>query len=93
MPHQPPETGTVPDDKVRQEGACMFKISTEKLLRNSGGRYRLLETAFQRTHQLNNGMPPTIKASSKKNAMIALQEIAEGKVRVAKDEEEPEAAE
>jgi DNA-directed RNA polymerase omega subunit len=72
----------------------MFKVSSEKLLKNAGGQYRLLTMAFQRTHQLNNGMPPTIKASSKKNAAIALKEIAEGKVRPMQDRgEEPAGAE
>ena len=72
----------------------MLKISTEKLLAGSGGKYTLLEMAFQRTRQLNSGFLPAIKTSSKKNGMIALQEIAEGKVRLATDEEdEPEPAE
>jgi DNA-directed RNA polymerase subunit K/omega len=68
----------------------MFKVSTEKLLKNMGGQYLLLEAAFQRMHQLNAGMPPTIKITSKKNATIALMEIAENKVRIAeKKPEEP----
>jgi DNA-directed RNA polymerase omega subunit len=67
----------------------LFKVSTEKLLKNAGGQYRLLEMAFQRMHQLNNGMPPTIKPMSKKNVTIALQEIAEGKVRIIDKKEEP----
>jgi DNA-directed RNA polymerase omega subunit len=67
----------------------MFKVSTEKLLKNAGGQYRLLEMAFQRMHQLNNGMPPAIKPMSKKNVTIALQEIAEGKVRIIDKKEEP----
>ena len=72
----------------------MFKYSTEDLLGHAGGKYTLLEMAFQRTRQLNNGMPPTIKTTSKKNGIIALQEIAEGKVRLAPNEEdEPEPAE
>jgi DNA-directed RNA polymerase omega subunit len=68
----------------------MFKVSTEKLLKNCGGQYKLLRLAFERTNQLNNGMAPTIKPGSKKNATIALQEIAEGKVYIVDDEEEPE---
>ena len=72
----------------------MFKVSTEKLLKNAGAQYRLLEIAFQRTRQLNNNMPATIKSSSKKNATIALQEIAAGKVFEKRDEEEqPDSAE
>lgn len=72
----------------------MPKISTERLLKESGGKYTLLEMAFQRTRQLNSGFLPVIKTSSKKNGMIALQEISEGKVRLLKDEEdEPELAE
>lgn len=63
----------------------MFKVSFQKLLKNSGGQYKLLMMAFQRTHQLNAGMPRTIKSKSKKNATIALQEIAEGKVRLTED--------
>lgn len=60
----------------------MFKVSSEKLLKNSGGQYRLLEAAFQRMHQLNNGMPPAVKVTSKKDSTIALMEIAAGKVRI-----------
>jgi DNA-directed RNA polymerase subunit omega len=71
----------------------MFKVSSEKLLKNAGGQYTLLMMAFQRTRQLNNGMPPIIKPPSKKNVTIALQEIAEGKVRAVKDEEESADAE
>jgi DNA-directed RNA polymerase omega subunit len=71
----------------------MFKVSTEKLLDNSGGQYKLLRLAFERTRQLNNGLPPVVKTSSKKNATIALQEIADGKARIGKDEEKSEAAE
>ena len=66
----------------------MFKVSTEKLLKNAGGQYLLLVMAFQRTHQLNSGMLPTVRIASKKNATIALQEIAEGKIRIKKREPE-----
>lgn len=72
----------------------MFKVSTQKLMDQSGGKYTLLEMAFQRTHQLNNGVMPTIKTTSKKNGIIALQEIAAGKVRIGTDSEgEPESNE
>jgi DNA-directed RNA polymerase omega subunit len=74
----------------------MFKVSTQKLMDKSGGKYTLLEMAFQRTHQLNNGVMPTVKTVSKKNGMIALQEIADGKVRLAtdsKDESESDESE
>ena len=68
----------------------MFKVSSEKLLQNAGGQYRLLEMAFQRMHQLNNGMPPAVKPMSSKNVTIALQEIAEGKVHIVDEQaEEP----
>lgn len=66
----------------------MFKVSIEKLIERTGGQYTLLEMAFQRTHQLNAGLLPTIKTSSKKNSTIALQEIAAGKVRTMSDGEE-----
>lgn len=66
----------------------MFKVSSENLLKNTGGQYKLLRLAFARTRQLNNGMPPTIKSSSKKSATIALTEIAEGKARIKENEEE-----
>jgi DNA-directed RNA polymerase omega subunit len=60
----------------------MFKVSIEKLLKNSGGQYRLLAMAFQRLHQLNAGMHPSAKPTPVKNATVALMEIAEGKVRL-----------
>ena len=68
----------------------MFKVSIQKLINRTGGQYTLLEMAFQRTHQLNAGMLPTIKSSSKKNATVALQEIAAGTVRDVHEGEEPE---
>jgi DNA-directed RNA polymerase omega subunit len=71
----------------------MFKVSTEKLLKNSDGQYNLLAVAFQRLHQLNSGMIPLIKVSSKKNATIALMEIAEGKVRLKTHEPDQNPAE
>ena len=72
----------------------MFNVSTEELLGKVGGKYTLLEMAFQRTRQLNSGMMPVVKTTAKKNGMIALQEIAAGRVRLATDEEdEPESAE
>jgi len=66
----------------------MFRVSSEKLLKNAGGQYRLLEMAFQRMHQLNKGMPPAVKPISSKDVTIALQEIAEGKVRISDTQEE-----
>ncbi len=73
----------------------MPKVSTEQLLKVADGKYTLLEMAFQRTRQLNSGLLPTIRTTSKKNGIIALQEIAEGKVRLAeaKEEDESELAE
>jgi len=71
----------------------MFKVSSEKLLKNSGGQYKLLRLAFERTRQLNNGMPPTVKAGSKKNVTIALQEIADATVRIKENEDESESSE
>ena len=72
----------------------MSRVSTEKIMAQAGGKYTLLEMAFQRTRQLNNGLLPTIKTTSRKNGRIALQEIAAGKVRLATDsEDEPETAE
>ena len=71
----------------------MFRVSTEKLMKSSGGKYTLLEMAFQRTRQLNNGMLPTVKTTSRKNGMIALQEIAEGRVRLADEDDESETTE
>ena len=71
----------------------MFKVSTEKLLENCQGQYNLLAMAFQRLHQLNSGMLPLVKSTSKKNGTIALTEIAAGRVRLKKHEPEQEPAE
>lgn len=75
----------------------MFKVLNETILGKAGGKYTLLEMAFMRTHQLNSGVHPTIKTKSKKNAMIALQEIAAGTVRLAgegnEEDEQSEPAE
>jgi DNA-directed RNA polymerase subunit K/omega len=75
---------------VVREGGKMFKVSTEKLLKNSGGQYKLLAMVFQRLHQLNSGMLALVKAGSKKNATVALAEVAEGKVKLKRHESESE---
>ncbi|GAB4345569.1 MAG: hypothetical protein Kow0099_25920 [Candidatus Abyssubacteria bacterium] len=68
----------------------MFKVSMEKLLKNTGGQYKLLRAAFLRVAQLNAGLPPTVKPMSRKNVTIALQEIAEGRVRIKRPNPENE---
>lgn len=60
----------------------MSYVSLEKVLRkNELSIYKLTLTAAARANELAQGAQPLVKNTSKKVSTIALQEIADGKVR------------
>ena len=58
----------------------MSKTSFEEALEQVDTVYRLVTLAAKRAKQLDNGSPPLVKTSTKKSTLIALEEIAAGKV-------------
>ena len=56
-------------------------VPLEELLKNVSSRYKLVLTAAQRANELAKEAPPLIVTQSKKVAVVALEEIARGKVR------------
>lgn len=59
----------------------MTEVPMEDLLKKTGSIFKLVNLAAKRTADLNDGFKPRVATSgNKKNAAIALQEIAEGKV-------------
>lgn len=55
-------------------------VPIEKLLKSVKSYYRLVLVAAQRANELNSGGQPLVVGKSKKGAIIALEEIAKGKV-------------
>ena len=53
----------------------------EELLKNVSSHYKLVLTAAQRANELAKDAPPLVVTKSKKPAIVALEEIAKGKVR------------
>jgi DNA-directed RNA polymerase omega subunit len=61
----------------------MAYIPLEKLLRSTtSGLYQLVMGAAKRCTELSQGQEPLIQTPSKKIATIALEEIAENKVKI-----------
>ena len=58
----------------------MAHTTFEEALARVDSVYRLVVLASKRAKQLDNGSPPLVKAHSKKSTIIALEEIAAGKV-------------
>ena len=58
------------------------KVNMEALLKMVPDRYKVCSAASQRARALNLGEAPLIDSKFKNNALIALDEIAKGAVRV-----------
>ena len=56
-------------------------VALEGLLKNIDSHYKLVLAAAQRANELTKDVPPLVVTKSKKPAMVALEEIAKGKVR------------
>lgn len=55
-------------------------VPMEELLKNTNSYYRLVLAVAQRANQLVKGMPSVVVPTSKKPAIIALEEMAKGKI-------------
>ena len=55
-------------------------ISVEQLYSKTGSIYKLVVLAARRALELNEGAAKLVDAETDKNALLALQEIAEAKV-------------
>jgi DNA-directed RNA polymerase subunit omega len=62
-------------------------IPLEELLKNEDSHYKLVLLAARRANELSKGSPPLIVTKSKKPAIVALEEIAKGKVKLEESKE------
>ncbi len=58
----------------------MLHVALEDLLNKTDSIYKLTVLAARRAAELNMGAPKLIETSDKNSIVIALEEIAEGKV-------------
>ncbi len=56
-------------------------VPLEDLLKNMTSHYKLVLVAAQRANELAKDAPSLVVTKTKKPAMVALEEIAKGKVR------------
>lgn len=60
----------------------MARVTVEDCIDKIPNRYELLMVAAQRAKDLSAGAPMTVEKDNDKNPVIALREIAEGKVNI-----------
>ncbi|HPQ80989.1 MAG TPA: DNA-directed RNA polymerase subunit omega [bacterium] len=65
----------------------MARVTVEDCLKYVDNRFSLVHLAAQRTKQLFKGSKPILSCKNRE-AVIALREIAEGKVKPAEEEKE-----
>ncbi len=58
----------------------MARVTIEDCLKKVDSRFHLMHLTVQRVLQLRNGMPPMVDAPKNKDVVVALREIAAGKV-------------
>ncbi len=58
----------------------MARVTVEDCLKHVHNRFDMINVATKRARQLNAGRPPLVDESNNKSAVIALREIAEGKI-------------
>ena len=58
----------------------MARITIEDCLRKINNRFILVHMADQRTRQLQKGSQPLVKAPDNRDVVVALREVAAGKV-------------
>ena len=66
----------------------MARVTVEDCLRQEGNRFVLIHGAIQRAIQLRKGARPLIDSPHEKETVIALREIAQGKVEITYKEED-----
>ena len=67
----------------------MARVTVEDCLENVENRFILVHVTAQRTKELFKGAYPLVKCSNRE-VVIALREIADGKVKAVEDVESPE---
>ena len=60
----------------------MARVTVQDCLEQVSNRFALIHLAAKRTKQLLKGSRPQVEAPNNKEAVLALREIAEGKVRL-----------
>jgi len=60
----------------------MARVTVEDCLKKVDNRFILIHGAIQRAVQLKKGATPLIDSPDEKEAVIALREIAQGKVNI-----------
>ena len=60
----------------------MARVTIEDCLKQEKNRYVLIHGAIKRTIQLKKGATPLVNAPGEKLTVIALREIAQGKVNI-----------
>jgi len=60
----------------------MARVTIEDCLKQEGNRFALIHGAIERAIQLKKGARPLIDSPHEKETVIALREIAQGKVRI-----------
>jgi DNA-directed RNA polymerase subunit omega len=68
----------------------MARITVEDCLKKIGNRFQLVLVATTRARQLANGKAPLVEEEKDKPTVIALREIAEGKIDESILDERPE---
>lgn len=72
----------------------MARITVEDCVEKIGNRFQLLLVASKRARQLARGAEPLVPGNNDKETVIALREIAEGKIDISVlDDVEPTAPE
>lgn len=61
----------------------MARVTVEDCLRHVDNRFALVMLATKRVRQLKQGAHPLVNSRDNKDIVVALREIAEGKVRAA----------
>ncbi len=68
----------------------MARVTIEDCLEKIPNRYKMIIAAMKRVKQLVKGKPPAIDPRGSKPTVIALREIAEGKIKIIEPQEESE---
>ena len=58
----------------------MARVTVEDCLKNVSNRFELVMVATKRARQIANGQEPLVEEENDKPTVIALREIAEGKI-------------
>ncbi len=66
----------------------MARVTIEDCLEKIPSRYKLTIVAFKRVKQLLKGAKPVVDPEGNKLTVVALKEIAAGKIKIAKEENE-----